>query len=253
MRPTILHLLARLSHGLAGEGALDDRDLLARFAEARDEAAFAALLDRHGRLVWGVCRSLLACDADAEDAFQATFVALFRGAAQIRQLGSLSPWLHSTACRLARKARLAAARRSRREQRAAKLEAAPAAVSGEAWEALHFAVHEEIARLPAALRAAFVLCVLKGHRHRDAAAQLGVPVGTVSAWVSRGKALLLARLRDRGLTPVVVAAVVCAAAPASAGVPQALVALVRRQLAAGLPPSLTPFSVWPLRRRGGCR
>src|SRR5438046_145945 len=98
MRATILQMLARLSHSLATEGAADHADdaaRLARFANARDEAAFASLLDRHGRLVWGVCRSLLPGDADAEDVFQATFVALFRGAAKIRQARSLAPWLHS--------------------------------------------------------------------------------------------------------------------------------------------------------------
>src|SRR5262249_27203453 len=161
------------------------RDLLARFTGARDEAAIAALLDRHSRLVWAVCRGLLPSDADAEDAFQATFVALFRGAARIRHTPSLAPWLHTAATRVAKQVRLAAARRRGRERRAARAEAAPAEGSNERWEALNLAVHEEIDRLPARLRAAFVLCVLEGHRHRDAAAQLGVPVGTVSARVSR--------------------------------------------------------------------
>jgi RNA polymerase sigma factor (sigma-70 family) len=237
MRHTILHLLAGLSHSLAGEGPwndVDDRDLLARFAEARDEAAFAALLDRHGRLVWGVCRSLLAGDADAEDAFQATFVALFQGAAKIRQARSLAPWLHGTATRIARKARLAAARRRLREHRAAKAEVAPATVSDQAWEALDLAVHDEITRLPPALRVAFVLCVLEGHRHQDAAAQLGVPIGTVSARVSRARKTLMDRLSARDLTPVVAAsAVACATASVSANVPQPLLLLAHRHLADG--------------------
>jgi RNA polymerase sigma factor (sigma-70 family) len=237
MKPTALHLIVRLSRSLAGEGALNhagDRDLLDRFAGARDEAAFAALLDRHGRLVWGVCRGLLPNDTDAEDAFQATFVALFRGAAKIRHARSLAPWLHSTATRIAKKVRLAAARRSRHERHAAKAEAAPAMVADEAWQALDLAVHDEVARLPAILRSAFVLCALQGHRHRDAAAQLGVPVGTVSARVSRARKLLMERLRARGLAPLVSAsAVACATATVSAGVPQTLLLLVHRQLKDG--------------------
>src|SRR4051812_1225482 len=86
MKSTTLHMIARLCRNLAGEDAsnhADDLELLARFRDAQDEAAFAAILDRHGRLVWGVCRSLLPNDADAEDAFQATFLALFRGAGSI--------------------------------------------------------------------------------------------------------------------------------------------------------------------------
>jgi RNA polymerase sigma factor (sigma-70 family) len=236
MKATILPLLVHLSHHLAKEGAmcpLDDGELLARFAAARDEAAFAALLDRHGRLVWCVCRGLLANDADAEDVFQATFVALFRGAATIRQPRSVAPWLHSTATRIARKVRLAAARRNRRERQAARAEAAPGQANDDNWHALHAAVHDEIARLPATLRAAFVLCVLEGHRHQDAAARLGVPTGTVSARVSRARRKLLDRLRARGLTPVVaVSAVACAAATGSAAPPTSL-RFLHRHLADG--------------------
>jgi RNA polymerase sigma factor (sigma-70 family) len=237
MKSTALHTIARLCRNLAGEGALnraDDRELLARFTAARDEAAFAALLDRHSRLVWAVCRGLLPNDADAEDAFQATFVALFRGAARIRHTLSLAPWLHGAATRIAKKVRLAAGRRRGRERRAAKAEAASAAVSNETWEALNLAVHDEINRLPETLRAAFVLCVLEGHRHQDAAAQLGVPVGTVSARISRARNRLMAALRARDLTAVVAASVLaCAAATVSAGVPPAMLHCVRRHAADG--------------------
>jgi RNA polymerase sigma factor (sigma-70 family) len=237
MKSTALHLIARLCRNLAGEGALnraEDMDLLSRFTGARDEAAFAAILDRHSRLVWAVCRALLPNDADAEDAFQATFVALFRGAPKIRHTLTLAPWLHTTAMRIAKKLRLAAARRRGREQWAAKAEAAPTAVSNETWEALSLAVHDEINRLPATLRTAFVLCVLEGQRHQDAAALLGVPVGTISARISRARSRLMAALRARGLTAAVAAsALICAAATVSAGVPPAMLHGMHRQIAEG--------------------
>src|SRR5262245_48391634 len=233
MKSTALHMITRLCRNLSGEEALnhaDHRALLARFTGAQDEAAFAAILDRHSRLVWAVCRGLLPNDADAEDAFQATFVALFRGAAKVRHAPSLAPWLHTAATRIAQEDGLAAARRRGRERRAAKAETAPPAVSDEAWEALNLAVQEEISQLPATLRAAFVLCVLEGHRHREVAARLGVPAGTISARISRARDRLLAALSARGLTPVVAAsALACAAGTVSAGVPPLLLHCVRRQ------------------------
>jgi WD40 repeat protein len=146
------------------------------------------------------------------------------------------PWAPgcTAATRIAKKVRLAAARRRGRELRAAKAEVAPTVVSNESWEALNLAVHDEINRLPATLRAAFVLCVMEGRRHQDAAAQLGVPVGTISARISRARNRLMAALSARGLTAVVAAlALACAAATTSAGVPPAILHCVRRHVAAG--------------------
>jgi RNA polymerase sigma factor (sigma-70 family) len=169
MKQKLQHFLARITRQeLIGE---TDTQLLGQFVRERDEAAFAAILDRHGRFVWGVCRGLLLNEADAEDAFQATFVALFRGAARIRQQASLAPWLHATATRIARKVRLTAARRARRELCAARLEATSPVSPDETWESLNLALHAEIARLPEMLRAAFVLCVLEGKRHDSSGCQ----------------------------------------------------------------------------------
>ena len=84
---------------------LADADLLRRFTQERDAAAFEELLQRHAGLVWGVCRRILAGEADCEDAFQATFVALVRQANAVQgAFVSLGPWLHTVAVRVARKA-----------------------------------------------------------------------------------------------------------------------------------------------------
>src|SRR5258708_9737158 len=107
----------------AADARVADADLLRRFATDRDEAAFAMLVRRHGPLVWAVCRQLLSHESDAEDAFQATFVALVRAAGTVRAPAALGAWLHAVACRIALNAKRAAGRRRRREKAAAAVEA----------------------------------------------------------------------------------------------------------------------------------
>src|SRR5262245_26076001 len=80
------HVVVRHLRRLVGEGApqATDRELLQRFVAERDEDAFASLVERHGSMVWGVCRRALRHAQDAEDVFQATFLVLARKAAAVR-------------------------------------------------------------------------------------------------------------------------------------------------------------------------
>src|SRR5262245_4040604 len=113
----VLRRLGRVS-GAPGD-ALGDGELLDRFVHHRDEAAFNQLVQRHGRMILGVCRSFLSNASDVEDAFQVTFLVLVRSAGSVKNQSSLSSWLYGVAYRTALKARAAAARRRREEQRTA--------------------------------------------------------------------------------------------------------------------------------------
>src|SRR6516164_6525835 len=112
----VLRHLHRLAAPAAG-GDVPDGQLLERFTLRREEAAFTALVRRHGPLVLGVCRRVLHNHHDAEDAFQATFLILARKARAITKQESVAGWLYQVAYRTALRARARAAGRQAREGR----------------------------------------------------------------------------------------------------------------------------------------
>ncbi len=191
--------ICRQFTAVAAEAA-GDAELLARFQANRDDEAFALIVKRHGPMVWSVCRNLLANAADADDAFQATFLALARGAKSVRKPEALGAWLHGVAVRVANKLKRSAARRTNREKKVANGEAS-SPVADSRWDELLAAVHEEVAKLPDGERTAFVVCCLEGVRQPDAIAQLGWKPGTLTGRLSKAKQRLLERLTQRGLAP----------------------------------------------------
>ncbi len=203
-----------------------DAQLLERFRTQRDQAAFTALVQRHGRLVWGVCRHILHDDHDAEDAFQTTFLVLVRQAATVHKPEALASWLHGVAYRVAMRAKRDAARRRTHERQAKTATHAPGSppqTSEIAWRELQAILDEEVQALPDRLRVPFVLCCLEGRSQADVAAQLGWKLGTVSSSVNRARKALQRRLVCRGVS---LSAVLCAATlsqeAAGAAVPVAL-------------------------------
>src|SRR5437764_874199 len=157
-----LHTLVRHLHRVAGatDAALTDRQLLQRFAAGRDQAAFAALVRRHGGLVLGVCWRVLRDADDAEDASQATFLVLARKAASLPWRDSIAGWLYEVAHRVARKARAERARRRAQERRQPTTD--PETPPGPAWGELCAVLDEELLRLPEDCRAPLLLCYLDG-------------------------------------------------------------------------------------------
>ena len=193
------HLNTLFQCGAAGQ--LSDAELLEQFVASRDEAAeaaFAALVERHGVMVLGVCRRVLGNRDEAEDAFQATFLVLARKAAAIARREQLASWLHGVARRAALDARARATRQKAREKRLGAMlpvEPPDQTMTSE----LRIILDEELARLPERHRAAIVLCELEGLSRRDAAARLNVSEGTLSSRLARAKSRLRDRLTRRGV------------------------------------------------------
>jgi RNA polymerase sigma factor (sigma-70 family) len=219
-------LLCQLNDLLVARPAGDatDGELLLSFTGCHDDSAFATLLQRHGPMVWGVCRRVLGCETDAEDAFQATFLVFVRNARHIRKHDSVGSWLHGVAYRIAVKARTQAARRRDLERLAAAGSQADPAVEASQRE-LRALIDEELIRLPEKFRTPLVLCCLEGKSRSEAAQQLGWKPGTISSRLARGRDLLRERLTRRGITLAATPVLVLLAEEATAAaVPVGLVA-----------------------------
>jgi RNA polymerase sigma factor (sigma-70 family) len=225
----ILGHLRRLA-GSRQSDHLSDGRLLERFALGRDETAFAALLERHGPMVLGVCRRLLRNAADADDAFQATFLVLVSRAGTVARRDSVGSWLYGVAYRTACRARERDARRRGVAWPAADLPAPgatdPAAEAS--GQELQVVLDEEVQHLPEKYRVPLVLCCFEGRTNAEAAGLLGWPLGTVQVRLHRGRELLRSRLVRRGVTLSAGLVAVSLLPDASAMVPAALASATLR-------------------------
>jgi RNA polymerase sigma factor (sigma-70 family) len=232
---TVLRYLHKVA-ALRRSGGLSDGALLERFAARGEEAAFEALVQRHGPMVLGVCRRVLGDAQDAEDAFQATFLVLVRSARAVGKAASVGSWLHGVAHRTALKARAARAARRKHERRAPIMaNNGPGAEA--AWGELRQVLDEEVGRLPEACRGPFVLCYLEGKTYDEAARLLGCPKGTVSTRLTRARELLRARLTRRGLA---LSAGLLATALSQSAAPAVPPALTAATVSAAASPAVAP-------------
>lgn len=208
-----MNLLPHLTRLARVSEKASDADLLSAFVNRRDGDAFAALVRRHAGMVWSVCRRWLRDPADAEDAFQATFLVLVRRAATIDRPNKLANWLYGVAIRAARKLRDRNARLRRLEENHSKLKRADADLA-DPQDLCHL-LDEELQRLPEKYRLPVVLCHLRGLSRREAARLVGCPEGTLSTRIARALVMLRSSLIRRGLAPAALAALAPAAADAA--------------------------------------
>lgn len=173
-------------------GELSDGRLLERFLTQQDDAAFTALVKRHGPMVLGVCRRILRNAHDADDAFQATFLVLVRKAPSLLSRDNIGNWLYGVAHNTALKARAMACKRWEKERQATIPQ------SDDTWRELLPVLDQELSRLPELYREPVVLCDLEGKTRKEAARQLGLPEGTLSTRLDRARSKLAQRLTRHG-------------------------------------------------------
>ena len=193
----------------------NDEQLLQRFTDASDEAAFAELVRRHGPMVLAVCQRILNNEQDAADAFQGTFLVLVRKAASLSQPEMLGPWLYGVAYRTALKARARESRRRAHERQVANMHAVGPISAGDGQQ-FRVELDEELNLLPEKYRAPLVLCYLEGKTHEEAARLLGCPPGSMSWRLARAQEALRERLVRRSPAGMPCAAVPVVLFPASA-------------------------------------
>jgi RNA polymerase sigma factor (sigma-70 family) len=246
-RQPLEHVLQNLRKVLAAQqlGHLPDGQLLEQFVRDHEEAAFTALMQRHGAMVLGVCRRVLERPQDAEDACQATFLVLVRRAASIRRADSLASWLHGVAYRIARKL-LTQLRRQRTAWHPQDLDP-PGPDTDPAmdltWREVRVLLDAELQRLPEKYRQPLVLCYLEGKTRDEAAQQLHWTMGTLKGRLERGRNLLRSRLTRRGVTlPAALCGAALAPRAVSAGMPSLLVVRTL-QTAVGLTAGQVPAHV----------
>jgi RNA polymerase sigma factor (sigma-70 family) len=211
---------------LDAEGAGDrtDAELLALFAARRDEAAFAAIMRRHGRMILRLCQRTLRHTEDAEDVFQATFLVLARMAGSIRKREALGSWLYGVAYRLAQRSRAATARRRNIERNVPEMPSRGQPLDIDLRD-LQAILDEEVARLPDKYRDAFVSCCLEGKSRTEAAQALGWKEGTLASRLAHARLVLQERLSRRGVTlSAALGATALAQGETLASVPPALAA-----------------------------
>ncbi len=185
---------------LPREEQIADDELVRRYAEEREEAAFAALVRRYGPMVLRVCYRVLHRSHDAEDAFQATFLILAREVASLRQRGAVGSWIHEVAYNAALRVRQRLARQRHYEEKHVTPMNPDNPEEGILRDDVQAVLYEELHRLPEKYRVPLVLCNLLGRTQEEASLELGLDRSTMSKRIKRAYAELRTRLLVRGVS-----------------------------------------------------
>jgi RNA polymerase sigma factor (sigma-70 family) len=184
---------------MPGEECIADEELVRRYADGREEAAFAALVRRYGPMVLRVCYRVLHQSHDAEDAFQATFLTLAREAASLRRFDAVGSWIHGVAYHAALRVRQRLARQRQRDERYISPKTDNGPDEGILREDVQAALYEELHRLPEKYRIPLVLCNLMGRTQDEVARELGLHRTALSKRLKRAYSQLRQRLLSRGI------------------------------------------------------
>jgi RNA polymerase sigma factor (sigma-70 family) len=210
-------------------GTNNDHTLLAAYESGNgqdtlSQAAFTELMRRHGPMVLRTCRRVLKRETDAEDAFQATFIFLARQAGSISKRETLGGWLHRVAFHNAVSVLRRATRRMTHERQAsARTYVEPDPVTRASWNEIWPILDAELDALPDDARRLLIACYLQDKTHAEAAAELGLPPGSLARHLERARTLLAKRLARRGITvSALLLAILLEDSAKGAGVPAVL-------------------------------
>jgi RNA polymerase sigma factor (sigma-70 family) len=212
--------------GAAGDSpeSLADGELLRRYRDARDPAAFTAMVRRHQPMVLRACLRLTGNVHDAEDAAQSVFLVLSERPQVVRR--SLAGCLHGLARAAVSELRRARRRRNEREELAARLKSMFARLHRESVPMQHDELREELdsalAQLPDPLQQAVILRYLEGLSQQAAAKRAGCTTTTMGWRSMKGLQRLRTALGRRGVVVTSAALLALLSAEAGSSVAQGL-------------------------------
>jgi RNA polymerase sigma factor (sigma-70 family) len=182
---------------LSGDAArVSDAELLDRFVASQDSGAYAALVQRHGPMVLGVCQRLLTDAHDQEDAYQAAFLLLLHKAKFLQRPEFLANWLHGIACGTAQHARDRAACHQTYKTNSEPSSTSPPYLDA-AWQDLCDRFDAELHHVADEYRITLITCYLEGRTFAEASSMLGWPIGVLTTRLMHARKMLRQRLVRR--------------------------------------------------------